>query len=91
MVCSKLSAAAILNGMETYVQLESLNDVELERTRCSRKLKKVHEDFFRLETKLARSDFLEKAPEDIIDNEQAIHRGLREQTEKLAHVLEFIQ
>jgi valyl-tRNA synthetase len=86
-----LSATAILDHIEIYIPLEGLIDVEVERTRLTRELKKIQEDVVRLEAKLARRDFLEKAPEDIIEKEQAKHQGLRERAEKLAHALESIQ
>jgi valyl-tRNA synthetase len=91
MVRPALSATAILDHIEIYVPLEGLIDVEVERTRLTRELKKIQEDVVRLEAKLARRDFLEKAPEDIIEKEQAKHQGLRERVEKLAYALESIQ
>jgi valyl-tRNA synthetase len=90
-VSPALSATAILDHIEIYVPLEGLIDVEVERTRLIRELTKIQEDVVRLEAKLARRDFLEKAPEDIIEKEQAKRQGLRERVEKLAHALESIQ
>jgi valyl-tRNA synthetase len=86
-----LSATAILNDAELYVPLEGLIDVRVERTRLTRELKRIQEDVVRLEAKLARREFLEKAPEDIIEKEQAKHQELRERAGKLAHALESIQ
>jgi valyl-tRNA synthetase len=86
-----LSATAILDQMEIYVPLEGLIDVEVERTRLTRELKKIQEDVVRLEAKLAQRDFLERAPEDVIEKEQAKYQGLRERAGKLAHALESIQ
>jgi valyl-tRNA synthetase len=86
-----LSATAILDEMEIYVPLEGLIDVEVERTRLTRELKKIREDVERLEAKLARRDFLEKAPEDVIEKEQVKHQGLSERAGKLVQALESIQ
>jgi valyl-tRNA synthetase len=86
-----LSATAILDQMEIYVPLAGLIDVEVERTRLTRELKKIQEDVVRLEAKLAQRDFLEKAPEEIIEKEQAKHQGMRERAEKLTYALESIQ
>jgi valyl-tRNA synthetase len=91
MVRPHLSATAILDDMEIYVPLEGLIDVDVERTRLTRELKKIQEDVERLEAKLTQRDFLEKAPEEIIDKEQAKHHGLRERAVKLAQALESIQ
>jgi valyl-tRNA synthetase len=87
----ELSATAILDKMEIYVPLEGLIDVEVERTRLTRELKRIQEDIVRLEAKLAQHDFLEKAPEDVIEKERAKHQGLREREGKLVQAMESIQ
>jgi valyl-tRNA synthetase len=87
----ELSATAILGEMEIYVPLEGVIDLEVERTRLIRELKKIQEDVVRLETKLAQRDFLAKAPEDVIEKERAKHHGLREREGKLVQALESIQ
>jgi valyl-tRNA synthetase len=91
MVRPDFSATAVLDAMEIYVPLAGLIDVEVERTRLTRDLKKIQEEVERLEAKLARRDFLEKAPEDVIEKEQAKHQGLRERVGKLVQALESIQ
>jgi valyl-tRNA synthetase len=91
MVRPDLSATAILDEMEIYVPLEGLIDVEVERTRLTRELKKIQEDVERLEAKLVRRDFLEKAPEDVIEKEQTKHQGLSERAGRLVQALESIQ
>jgi valyl-tRNA synthetase len=85
------SATAVLEGVDIYVLLEGLIDIDVERTRLARELGKVREDITWLEAKLARSDFLEKAPEEVIEKEQAKHRGLKERAGKLELALESIQ
>lgn len=72
----ELSATAVLEGMEIYIPLEGLIDIEVERSRLTRELGKVREDLAHLEAKLNRRDFLEKAPEDVIEKEQTKHQGL---------------
>jgi valyl-tRNA synthetase len=59
--------------------------------RLTRDLKKIQEDIVKLETKLAQRDFLTRAPEDIIEKEQAKHQGLREREAKLVQALESIR
>jgi valyl-tRNA synthetase len=85
------AVTAILDGMEIYVPLEGLIDVDVERARLTRELQKIQQDLTRLEAKLAHRDFVEKAPEDVIEKEQMKYQGLRERSEKLTHALEFIQ
>jgi valyl-tRNA synthetase len=57
----------------------------------TRELTKIREDLVKIEAKLAQSDFLEKAPEDVIEKEQAKQRGLHERAGKLVDALESIQ
>jgi valyl-tRNA synthetase len=91
MVRPAMSATAVLEQMEICVPLAGLIDVELERTRLRRDLKKIEDDVVKLEVKLARRDFLDKAPEEIIEKEQAKYQGLRERAGKLVEALESIQ
>jgi valyl-tRNA synthetase len=63
----------------------------VEQTRLTRELKNLEEDVMRREAKIARRDFLEKAPDDVIEKEQAKHQGLREWAGKLALALESMQ
>jgi valyl-tRNA synthetase len=87
----ELSATAILGDIEIYVPLEGVIDVEVERTRLTRELKRVQGDVARLEAKLAQREFLAKAPEEVIEKEQDKYRGLREREGKLVQALESIQ
>jgi valyl-tRNA synthetase len=86
-----VSATTILRGMEIYVPLEGVIDLEVERNRLRRELKRTQEDVLRLEAKLAQRDFLAKAPEEVIEKEQARQQGLREREGKLVQALESIQ
>jgi valyl-tRNA synthetase len=85
------SATAVLESAEIYVPLEGLIDFNVERTRLTRELQKIQDDIVWLEAKLARNDFLEKAPEEVIEKEQNKHQGLKEREGKLAMALESIQ
>jgi valyl-tRNA synthetase len=85
------SATAVLESAEIYVPLEGLIDFNVERTRLTRELQKIQADIVWLEAKLARNDFLEKAPEEVIEKEQNKHQGLKEREGKLAMALESIQ
>jgi valyl-tRNA synthetase len=87
----KVSATAILGKIEIYVPLEGVIDVDVERARLTRELKRIQQDLARLEAKLAQRDFLERAPEDVIEKEQAKHQGLREREGRLVQALESIQ
>ena len=85
------SATAVLDGMEIYVPLEGLIDLEKECNRLTLDLAKVKEDLTWIERKLSHADFLEKAPEDIIEKERVKFETLRERERKLVEALESIR
>jgi len=85
------SATAVVSDTEIYVPLAELVDLQVERSRLTRDISKVQEDITHLEAKLSRSDFLERAPEEVIEKERHKYQELRERASKLAAALESIQ
>ena len=84
------SLLAIAEGCEVYVPIEGVVDVEAERARLSRELKRVEEDLDRTEAKLAREDFRQRAPAEVVAREEsrrveqlALQGKLREGLERL--------
>jgi valyl-tRNA synthetase len=84
------SLLAIADGCEVYVPMEGLVDVEAERTRLSRELRRVEEDLGRTEAKLALEDFRQRAPAEVVAREElkgveqrALRAKLREGLERL--------
>ncbi len=65
------SLLALAEGCEVYVPMEGLVDVEAERSRLSRELRKVDEELGRSEAKLAREDFRQRAPAEVVAREEA--------------------
>ena len=58
-----------------YVPVEGVVDVEAERGRLSRELRRVEEDLGRTEAKLAREDFRQRAPAEVVAREEARRSG----------------
>ncbi|MBI3327285.1 MAG: valine--tRNA ligase [Nitrospinae bacterium] len=85
------SATAVLHGIEIYVPLQGIIDVDIERERLTRELAKVKEELSWLGEKLSRADFLARAPEEVVEKERAKYQGLREREGKLSQALESIQ
>jgi valyl-tRNA synthetase len=82
------SLLAIADGCEVYVPMEGLVDVEAERGRLSREIRRVEEDLGRTETKLAREDFRQRAPAEVVAREEAKGVELRALRAKLREALE---
>lgn len=63
--------AAVVTGIEVYLPLAGLIDVEKETQRLSKELATMEKDLQRVSGKLGNTGFLAKAPEDVIAKERA--------------------
>jgi valyl-tRNA synthetase len=64
------SASAVGSGYELYLPLKGLIDIEKEKSRLSRELQKLEEEIAKSVKKLKTPDFLEKAPDSVIETEK---------------------
>jgi valyl-tRNA synthetase len=65
------SASAILSGVEVYVPLTGLADLDIERKRLSKERRDVQGHLQRLRGKLANEGFVAKAPPAVVEKERA--------------------
>jgi valyl-tRNA synthetase len=82
------SLLALAEGCEVYVPVEGVVDIEAERGRLTRELRRVEEDLGRIEAKLAREDFRQRAPAEVVAREEARRSEQRALQEKLREGLE---
>jgi valyl-tRNA synthetase len=82
------SLLALADGCEVYVPMEGVVDVEAERGRLSRELRRVEDDLGRTEAKLAREDFRQRAPAEVVAREEAKGEEQRALRAKLREGLE---
>lgn len=68
--------AAVVTGIEVYLPLAGLIDVEKENQRLSKELAAMEKDLQRAGGKLNNAGFLAKAPEDVIAKERAKYEEL---------------
>lgn len=68
--------AAVVTGIEVYLPLAGLIDVEKETQRLSKELASMEKDLQRAGGKLNNAGFLAKAPEDVIAKERAKYEEL---------------
>ena len=68
--------AAVVTGIEVYLPLAGLIDVEKETQRLSKELAAMEKDLQRAGGKLNNAGFLAKAPEDVIAKERAKYKEL---------------
>lgn len=62
---------AVVSGVEIYLPLKGLIDVEKETARLNKELEKLEKDIERIAGKLANAGFTAKAPADVIEKERA--------------------
>ena len=85
------AATAVAGSATIYVFLEGILDVEKESVRLTKEIGKVTAEITGVSKKLANQDFLDKAPEAIIDKVREKHGSLQEKIEKLQNNLERLK
>jgi len=79
--------AHVIPGVEIFLPVEGLIDVEKETDRVKKEIGKISKDLERTQKKLANSDFLERAPEDVVEKEREKFEEFSFQMKKLEDVL----
>ena len=75
------SALAVVDDAELYVDLTGVVDLAAERQRLQKEIKRVEEFIAQVEGKLARPEFVERAPAEVVARErerQAENHALRD-------------
>jgi valyl-tRNA synthetase len=84
------SALAVLGSAEVYVDLAGVVDLAAERVRLDKEIRKVTETVGFIEGKLARPEFVERAPAEIVDKERQRLAEGQELRQKLEASLAWI-
>ncbi|OPY71715.1 MAG: Valine--tRNA ligase [Syntrophorhabdus sp. PtaU1.Bin058] len=77
------SAVGVYKGIEVFVPIQGLIDVQKELGRIEKELLKIHEESERISGKLNNPAFMEKAPPEVIAKNEANFNELQEKREKL--------
>ncbi|EGO64397.1 valine--tRNA ligase [Acetonema longum] len=84
------AAAAVVNGVEVYLPLKGLIDVEKESTRLKKELDGLKKELTRIAGKLSNEGFVAKAPADVIEKEKTKQKEFQEKcaviNERLAYL-----
>ncbi|MBN2571612.1 MAG: class I tRNA ligase family protein, partial [Ignavibacteriales bacterium] len=83
----KGSASSIVRGCDIFVPLEGLIDIEIERNRIEKEIKRLEGMLIGVEKKLANEDFVKRAPKEIIEKEQQKKEHWNESLQKLNFIL----
>ena len=77
------SAAAVIHGMELYIPLGGLVDLDKERLQLNKRKTKIELLLSDIKKKLSNENFVSRAPEDIVKREQDKMIELKDELEKI--------
>jgi len=87
----EMSAISVFSGGEVYLPLKGVIDIEKERDLLEKRLKVIDEEVTRIERKLSNREFIEKAPEGIVQKEKGRYKELRDQKERIEANLSWLK
>ena len=83
----KASVSAIVKNIEIYIPLEGLIDLDKERERLEKEIRRLQVSLMGLEKKLSNEKFVNNAPADVVQREKAKQMDWRENLNKLKVIL----
>lgn len=84
----KKAIAQVISGLQIFLPVEGLIDVEKETEKIKREISKVSKDVELSQKKLSNPDFLERAPEEVVEKEKEKFEELSLKKQKMEEVLE---
>lgn len=79
-----MSASAVVSGVEIYMPLAGIIDVNIERARLQKEVDRLRGQIEAIDKKLGNQDFVAKAPPQVIEKENAKRENFRQTIEKLS-------
>jgi len=81
----------LTNGTELFIPLEGVIDLDAEKKRLQEEIRRLEGQLRGSEKKLENQDFLQKAPQEIVEREREKAASFREQREKLEEKLNALE
>ena len=85
------SATAVVGGMEMYILLEGLVDLNQEKSRMGKRIGEINRLITGINGKLSNENFINRAPEYVVAKERTNLDRLTEELEKVTANLEMLQ
>jgi valyl-tRNA synthetase len=83
----KMAASAIAGNLEIYVPLEGLIDLDKEKVRISKEANRLQGLIKGAKSKLDNPNFVERAPEEVVEKERTKLEEMSNSLDKLEHIL----
>jgi len=87
----KASASAVVKGFDLFIPLEGIIDLDVERERTKKEIKRLEGMIIGVNKKLSNERFVNKAPADVVEKEKAKQADWENALEKLKVVLEELK
>lgn len=85
------SALAVVEGVDIWVNLEGMINVDTERNRIHREIIKTEKDVEFINKKLSNEDYLKNAPEEVVEEDKQKLLFYKEKLSKLRENYEFLK
>lgn len=85
------SMSSVLTGVELYLPLEGLINLEEEIQRLEKEVEKYNKEVERVQKKLSNEGFMKKAPEKVIEEERAKEKDYSEKRDKVMQRIKELQ
>jgi len=79
----KFSASSVVADLEIFVPLEGLIDIEVERKRLTKEITRLEKQIESINAKLLNTDFIKKAPREVVERERQKSNDFQENLNKL--------
>ena len=83
----RVEARGLVRGMEVAIPLAGLLDLDAERARLTKELRKIDAELDARNRKLGNESFLERAPAEIVEKERSIQREFAEKKRRIEATL----
>lgn len=87
---SKNSSVSVVKGNEIYIPLEGLIDIEVEKERLKKEIERIEKLLEGVNKKLTNQNFIQRAPEEVIQKEKEKQKNFSDALEKVKKNLEMI-
>ena len=85
------SATAVVGGMEIYILLGGLVDLDHEKERMEKRINEINRLITGINGKLSNDNFVKRAPEQVVAKERSNLKKLTEEFDKVTANLEMLQ